>query len=89
MFFSIVGEVKLAGIATVNGILKNELPFETASDLRTAFWYKRLLRLVGVIQNSQCDSPLMFFYLLPAIFYQPFHQGGAEASVIARHFIGE
>ena len=40
-FFSIVGEVKLAGIATVNGILKNELPFETASDLQTAFGTKR------------------------------------------------
>jgi len=75
MFFSIVGEVKLAGIATVNGILNNELPFETTSDLRTAFWHKRLSRLVGVIQNSQCDSTLMFFYLLPTIFYQPFHQG--------------
>jgi len=81
--------VKLAGIATVNGILNNGLPFETASNLRTAFGHKRLSRLVGVIQNSQCDSPLMFFYLLPAIFYQPFHQGGAEASVIARRFIGE
>ena len=75
MFFSIVGEVKLAGIATVNGILNNELPFETANDLQTAFWHKKLSRLVGVIQNSQCDSPLMFFYLLPTIFYQPFHQG--------------
>jgi len=89
MLFSIVGEVELAGIATINGILNNGLPFKTASDLRTAFWHKRLSRLVGVIQNSQCDPPLMFFYLLPTIFYQPFHQRGVEALVVARHFLGE
>jgi len=40
MFFSFVGEVELAGIATVIGILNNELPFETASDLQTAFGTK-------------------------------------------------
>jgi len=73
MLFSIVGKVKLAEIATVNGILNNGLPFKTASDLRTAFLRKRHSRLVGVFQNSQRDSTLMFFYLLPTTFYQPFH----------------
>jgi hypothetical protein len=60
--------VKLAGIAIVNGILNNGLPFKTVSDLRTAFRHKRLSRLVGVIQNSQRgehqrgQASLMFFY---------------------------
>ena len=40
MFFSFVGEVELAGIATVIRILNNELPFKTASDLQTAFGTK-------------------------------------------------
>jgi hypothetical protein len=41
MLFSFVGEVGLAGIATVTGLLNNELSFETASDLQTAFGTKR------------------------------------------------
>jgi len=37
MLFLMVGDVKLVGIETVNGILINELPFKNASDLQTAF----------------------------------------------------
>jgi len=87
VLFLIAGEVKLVEIETVKGILNNELSFETASDLQTAFWHKRLSRLVGVIQNSQCDSPVLLSFthhFLPTV-----SSGCTEASIIATHFFSE
>jgi len=49
MLFWLVGEVELAGIATVTGILNNELPFEIAAICR-------LLLAQNDFAFSWCDS---------------------------------